>query len=107
LAVVALAALNCEPHLLAEAAADEAPDTVCLPAGGFHDVGEKGNTPAKAFQTSTNREMGQPADILANSFSVAKRWRPSGICSAAAKAVMLFSLSIVKVVMVFLLFFGY
>src|ERR1035437_2881814 len=49
----------------------------------------KGTTPAKAFQTSAKRLMGQSAEILANSFSVAKWYWPSGTCSAAVKAVML------------------
>jgi hypothetical protein len=60
----------------------------------------KGGTPAKAFQTSVKRAMGQSAVALVNSFSVANATRLSCAAGAAAWAVMLLSVSIVNVVMV-------
>src|SRR5208283_2356117 len=51
----------------------------------------KGGAPAKAFQTSTNRVMGQPAESLVSSFSVANATMLSCSAGAASWAVMLLS----------------
>src|ERR1039458_6065323 len=64
-------------------------------------------TPARLFQIATNRSAGQPAASSASSFWLAKV--SNGVVTVAAassgvpNAVMLFSLSIVNVVMVLLL----
>src|SRR5512146_3464993 len=59
-------------------------------------------TPAKLFQIWTRRSAGQLAATLASSFSLAKCSWPSGICSAAGKAVIVLSASIANSRMRFL-----
>ena len=77
--------VNTSQHAETPAAPPPAPPAAPNPA-----------TPAKLFQTWTRRSPGQSAASLASSFSLAKCSWPSGICSAAGKVVMVFSLSIAK-----------
>jgi hypothetical protein len=70
---------------------------------GFSSV--KGATPAKLFQTSTKRSAGQPAAQPASSSELTKGCAPAAITASAwsrvANAVMLFSVSMVNVVIVY------
>jgi hypothetical protein len=62
-----------------------------------------GFTPGRLFQISTNRSVGQSAASLPSSFSLLNCCALSGIAAPDSMAAMLFSLSIVKCIVVFLL----
>ena len=66
-----------------------------------------GATPGRLFQMATSRSAGQPATISASSFWLAKESKGVALAAAASSlepnAVIVFSLSIVNVVMIILL----
>src|ERR1035441_1437971 len=66
-----------------------------------------GVTPGKLFQMATSRSAGQAAASSASCFWLVKGWAPAPTAasarSAVGKAVMLFSVSIVNVVIIVLL----